>query len=329
MIQRGILKKPRFFLLLVVFLAFGPVSGFHAVPGVHAGTSAVGTSGNIEALVQGLARIAPAGWNLSKPVKTFNPKNLWEHINGRAEFFLAYGMVQMIYAKYTDSSRAGGYIDVSIYSMGTPTSAFGVFAGERQEDISVVNFGRRGYRFGAHLFIWKGPYYVRMIASEDSPRFRKMNLQMAKGLTPLLHDSGEPVWGLQALPKDDRVPGSEQFFKQDALGLEFMTDTYMARYRKKDILVTVFLSRKEHPAAAEDILRRYAVYAKQFGEGVREVKRHGVAILLCDMDGSFDALIQKGGLVGGVTSTEDPEDAAAFAYDLWQRLPAPVRGKHK
>ena len=82
-------------------------------------------------------------------------------------------------------------------------------------------------------------------------------------MTGSLYDSGASVWGLDALPKTGRVPGSEQYFRKDAMGLDFMENTYMARYRKNGGQVTVFLSRKDHPAAAEDLLRRYAAYAKQ------------------------------------------------------------------
>ncbi len=326
------LQKVWFFLLMVALHqgAFGPVFDFSGVPRAHAESLAVGASdhggGN---LLQDVARIAPPGWNLSEPARRFVPKNIWELINGRAEFFLAYGMVEMVFAQYRQSSAPGSTIDVSIYAMGTPANAFGVFAGERQEDISPVELGRQGYRLGPHLFIWKGAYYVRMIASDDRPGLLRTNLQIAKKLMPLLHDPGEPLWGLQTLPGEDRVPGSEQYFLRDALGLDFLTDTYTAQYRKKDVLVTAFLLRRENPASAREILRRYAAYAKQFGEDTREVTRQGVVILLCDMDGSYDALFQKEDMVGGVTSIEDPGLALDFAYDLWQRLPAPARDKQK
>ena len=324
MIPLGHFQRVLLFLLIVALnqVAIGP--------NTHAKTLPVGNPDHAEGnLLQGLAQITPPGWNLSKPAMRFTPENLWEQIDGRAEFFLAYGVVKMLFAQYTESSNPEVFIDVSIYDMGNRVNAFGVFAAERQEEISPVELGREGYRMGAHLFIWRGSYYVRMIASKDSPGLRKMNMQMAEELTHLLYDSGEPLWGLQTLPKADRVTGSEQYFRRDALGLDFMTDTYTARYQKKDVLITVFLMRKEHPAAAEDIVRRYAAYAKQFGEGIREVTRHGVAILLCDMDGSYDALFRKGNIVGGVPSIEDPRSAVDFAYELWQRLPAWAHEKQK
>ncbi len=303
MIVRNLLKKVGIFLLTLVF--------FHA---------AVAAAKIAENLSQLLTRIVPAGWELALPVQRFAPKNLWKQIDGRAEFFLSYDMVQMTFAVFADPSNPESFIDVSIYNMDNPTNAFGVFSAERHKDIIPVPMGREGYRAGGSLYIWKGQYYVRMIASDDNPQLQKISRELAEKLTASLHDSGEPVWGLDVLPEIDRVPGSEQYFRRDAMGLDFMQNTYTAQYRKNKVLITVFISRKATPAAAYDILNRYAVYARQFGEGFKEITRNGVTITICDMDGSYDALFHKGKVVAGVTAVEDREHAVDSAFELWRNL---------
>ncbi|MFC1532917.1 DUF6599 family protein [Thermodesulfobacteriota bacterium] len=275
-----------------------------------------------ERLLRSLKQSSPAGWRLRKPVKLFDNKNLWEIIDGHADFFLSYDMVRMTFADYRDSSDPERFIFVFIYDMGNPTNAFGVFSGERQEETNPIDLGRQAYRFGENLFIWKGHYYLHMIASKNSPELQKINLLTAKKLVDSLDDSGESVRGLERLPKKDRVPGSEQYYRKDAMGLDFLDDTFMARYRKNTIIFTFFLSYKENPAAAGDLLERYVTYAKEFGEGTREVIRSGVTITLCDMDGAYDALFLKDGMVAGVTSIEDPELAVDLAFEFRRRLPA-------
>ena len=243
MIQTNPFHKALIFLLAVSFCQgfLWPVSGLSEEPGdpVNAGLVA-GHDDTDDDLLRSLAQIAPAGWRLMKPVRFFNHENLWEQIDGRADFFLSYNMVRMTFAAYADSSDAGRFITISIYDMGNPTNAFGVSSAERQEEIHPVNLGREAYRFGANLFIWKGKYYVRMITSKDSPELQEINLTMAEKLMGSLDDSGGPLRGLEILPQEDRVPGSEQYFRKDAMGLDFMNDTYMARYRKKGLLISFF-----------------------------------------------------------------------------------------
>jgi hypothetical protein len=269
---------------------------------------------------QRLTKILPSGWKLMETIKHFTPENLYEHIDGRAEFFLAYGVVHMTFATYIHQTDTATFIDVCVYDMGHPSNAFGVFAAERPKVFHPIDVNRTGYRSGANLFIWKGSYYVRMIASDDSSRLQKINMELAKELSNSLYDSGESVWGLEVLPTIDRVPGSERYFRQDAMGLDFMANTYMAQYRKNGAIVTVFLSKKDHSASAREVLRQYVVYVEQLGEGLKKVTRNGVVISLCDMGGTYDAIFQKDDVVAGVNSVKDPVLAADSAFAIWQHL---------
>jgi hypothetical protein len=326
MIQKNPIHNVLIF-LLVVALCHGTLwagLSLSVESGDRAKNISVATADDIDdRLVRKLSQIVLAGWHLEKPVKSFNHENLWEQINGQADFFLSYDMVRMTLAVYKDSSNPGKFIHVSIYDMGNPTNAFGVFTAERQEETHSIDLGRESYRFGAHLFIWKGPFYVCLIASEDdSPDLQEINLLLATKLMDSLDDSGGPVLELEMLPRKDMVPGSEQYYRKDAMGLGFLNDTFTARYRKKGVLITFFITNRGNPAAAGDIIKRYTAYARKFAEGSQEIIRSGVAITLCDMDGSYDALFQKNGIVAGVTSIDDPEHAVDIAFGFWDHFSA-------
>lgn len=99
-----------------------------------------------------------------------------------------------------------------------------------------------------------------------------------------------------------------------------MEDTFLARYKKGTGTITAFLTRKDALASGKRLLKRYADYAAQLGEGFREVARGPVLIILCDMGGAYDALLQKGDLVAGVTEVPDPEMALDWVKELWAHL---------
>ncbi|MBT8371298.1 MAG: hypothetical protein KJO34_10075, partial [Deltaproteobacteria bacterium] len=245
---------------------------------------------------------------------------LYEQINGRASFFLAYDMIRMTYVSFTPGAEAAKFINLSIYDMGTPTNAFGVFSAERSQEESPLNLGRAGYRSNANYFIWKGQYYIQIISSEVTNEFKRIGMHLARKLTDFLLDSGEQVWGLAALPLTDRIPESIQYFKVDAMGLDFMRNTYTATYRKGNTLVTVFLSQQDSVESALTVVGRYAKYANKYGKGIDRLKDGKVELVACDMGGSYDVVFHKGRLIGGVTAVEDPGLAIRVAIEMWQQL---------
>lgn len=272
---------------------------------------------NLAEMVTGLT---PGGWKIYDRVRRFTPENLYSLIDGGAELYLAYDMVKMTFAIFEKNADTGTYIELSIYDMGTPTNAFGVFSAERSEGLPSLSLGRAGYRSGASYCIWQGQHYVTIMASDSTEELERIGLGLARKAMAVLPDSGEPVWGMTALPLADRVPDSVKYFKADAMGLDFMQNTYTAKYRKGNSRISVFLSRKGSPGSAQAAVAGYTRYAGDYGEGVERLTQDGIELVLCDMGGSFNVIFQKGRLVGGVMSVGDRHLAAQAAADLWRQL---------
>ena len=216
-------------------------------------------------LCKKMASFVPKGWEIFDRVKQFTPQNLYDQIDGRAEFFLAYDIIRMTFACFISLANVSQFVDLSVYDMGSSANAFGVFSSERSPGETPVRLGRKGYRSGASYFIWTGRYYIRIIASESSEELNKIGMELARKLIGFLADSCEPVWELSALPKMNRVPDSEQYVKVDAMGLDFMRDTYLARYRTENVTVTAFLSKRDTPEAAKTVVSLYQEYAREYG----------------------------------------------------------------
>ena len=283
----------------------------------------IGTNGQIiasQSLPVMVAGSTPKGWQIFDEVKQFTPENLYEQINGRAAFFQAYDMIRMTYVRFVNSDETTQFINLSIYDMGTPTNAFGVFSAERSPGESSLELGRAGYRSDANYFIWKGQYYIRIISSEARNAFQRIGMDLAQKMTDFLLDSGEQVWGLTALPLTDRMPESVQYFKADAMGLDFMRNTYTATYRKSNTLVTAFLSQQDSAESAQTKVVQYAAYANKYGKGIDRLKAGGVELVSCDMGGSYDVVYQKGRLIGGVSYVEDRDLAIRVAIEMWEKL---------
>jgi RNA binding exosome subunit len=272
-------------------------------------------------LAAGLSRLVPQGWTLYDEIRRFTAENLYEKIDGRAEFYLAYDMVEMTFAGFENPNDDSQFIDISVYDMGAPTRAFGVFSSERSHEGMVLKLGRDAYRSGANCYIWKGKYYIQVISSDITDELARISLDLARRTTDLVADSGETVWGLNALPQQDRVAGSERYFLVDAMGLDFMRNTYMAEYRTRGTIVSVFLSQFDSLEEARKAMTRYFEHASRYGKKVRRTTVEGVDLTECDMNGNTDVFFQKQRLVAGVTAVARRDDAVRASVELWKKLP--------
>ena len=265
--------------------------------------------------------LTPKNWRIYDKIMHFTAENLYEQINGRAEYYIAYDVIGMTFASYEEIADSTHFsINLSIYDMGTPINAFGVFSGERSSESQPLELGREAYRSGADYYIWQGQYYIQIMASNTSEELKYIGSELAKKLTNLLPDSGESVWGLAVLPMADRVPRSIQYFLVDAMGLDFMRNTYTAKYYKGETVVSIFLSKEDSSESAQKTLQKFTAHAKQYGKGISLISQDNIKLLSCDMSGNYDAVFQKDSLIGGVTGVENENLAIQAAIDLWRQL---------
>ncbi|NIA13191.1 MAG: hypothetical protein GWP08_03850 [Nitrospiraceae bacterium] len=267
-----------------------------------------------------VAELVPPGWRLYGQVEQFTPENLYEPINGRAEFYLAYDVVSLTFATFENASDPLQSAELSIFDMGTPTHAFGVFSAERLGGEAPLPFGRAAYHSGASVYAWTGQYYVQAIATSASGDLEPITKALAREAVEMLPDSGESVWGLSALPAADRLPDSVRYFQVDALGLDFMQHTYTAQYLSGGEVIAAFVSLRDSETAAQATVDAYAEYAGKYGKGVERVSVDGRELLVCNMGAVFDVVFGKGRLVGGVTSVQARAQAIQASTKLYEQL---------
>ncbi len=267
-----------------------------------------------------LARLTPEGWAIYDQVGHFTADNLYERINGRAELYLAYDVISLTTATFEDKTDIGRFVELSVFDMGNPTNAFGIFSVERFQGDPLLDLGRMSYRSDSNAYIWKGKYYITIVVSDSTEEFEQMSLDLASKVTAALIDSGERIWGLSALPKDHLITDSVQYFKVDAMGLDFMQNTYIAEYLKGETTIKAFFSQQASPDFALDLVEHYIEYCQEYGQGYKRTIKNGAEFVLCDMGGTFDVIFQKGRIVSGVISANHQLRAMEIAYDLWIQL---------
>lgn len=265
-----------------------------------------------------LAQLAPAGFSPLGSAERYSPGDLYEKINGRAEQYVAYDVVALTFISMRNPK--GDFIDVFVYDMGRPLNAFGIFSMERPPSREPLRLGHAGYQVAASFFFYQGPYYIQLLASADTDAVRRAALSIGRELESILPAAEATLWGRNSLPETGRVPGSLQYFRQDAMSLDFLGNAFTATYRRGDQELTAFVARRDAPDQAATTLAAYLEYISRYGELVDEVRRHDVVVHVGDLGGYYDAVFRHGRTVGGVAMAGNRNAAVELAADLLRHL---------
>ncbi len=110
--------------------------------------------------------LAAAGWS-EGPLSRFQAKNLYEKINGRADFFTSRGFQALSFVGL--SGEGTGTVDIEFYDMGTAENALGAFSAEKPPATpATVAGGSQWYVARNALFLARGAHYVRVLGSDES-----------------------------------------------------------------------------------------------------------------------------------------------------------------
>jgi hypothetical protein len=246
----------------------------------------------------------PDGWTAPDQEYRYERDNLWEYINGAAELFLAYGFRELA---VRDLERDDQFLTVSLYDMGRPLNAFGIYERERPRN------GQRLNDLGAEAslqapyqgLLLKDRFYVKVDAAGGDLSAEDFRSVLAEVAAALPGDDALPV-ELSYLPEDGRIPGSVEYTHRDFAGLSDLGGVIHAEYQDpaRDTAYRLFTFRPGKDPL-DRLTRRWHV-EEQDGAVVvwREVPYQGTMVMR-----------QVGGQVLGVTGFADREAALAVLVD--------------
>ena len=129
------------------------------------------------------------GWVKSSDTRTFEASHLWEYIDGDADKYVQAGVVKTLTSDYRFNGKTDAAVDV--YVMGDAAGARKIYDSESAEGSQPLTLGDAGRYAKGSLTFRQGPYFVRLVAYEDSP-------EIAKGLTELARAVSSNLQGAPA-----------------------------------------------------------------------------------------------------------------------------------
>ncbi|MBF0309943.1 MAG: hypothetical protein HQL56_10480 [Magnetococcales bacterium] len=174
---------------------------------------------------QGLAALfPPRSGNFSRlePVRHYGSENLYEYINGHAEYFRSAGFQQLAVGEYGPAGATQPMLVVDLFHMGEPLHAFGVLMDEAGEQAVPVAVGDSGFRVGGGLRFISGPLFVKM--STFSPQAEEQMLALAQAIHTLAGKRfGATAKAVFRFPELGRETGM-RFIKESYRGMPFLNN---------------------------------------------------------------------------------------------------------
>ena len=167
----------------------------------------------------------PAGAVAQDKASFYSPDNLYKYMDGGADIFVLYGVRTML---HMDVRAQAVDVSVDIFDMGSPDTAFGMYAAERSPDYNFVSIGTEGYWNSGILNFLLDRYYVKLSGFGNGAD--AVLATLARGIS--LKIGSNPAFPplLARLPVEDRKPHSEQYIPNDPLGHSFLGPAYAVAY---------------------------------------------------------------------------------------------------
>ena len=258
------------------------------------------------------------GWEMVSEPETYGPENLWDYINGQAEFYLAYGFVRVDAAEYRQESGSPSVV-VEVYQMASPEDAFGIFAAERNSDDRQIEVGSGGYLGTNVLNFWQGENYIKLTSFETGAGYEEALAALAREISARGPTSSGELEIFSYFPEEGRIEASERYFARGFLGQGYLNRAYRVDYgRSGDSSFQLFLAPFDSSDEARAALAQYADFLKSQGHGFESVE--GESPTMVAETGRANVVFAQDEFLGGVLDADSPEHGRNVADGFAKRI---------
>jgi Family of unknown function (DUF6599) len=214
-------------------------------------------------------------WQIDGQPYGFIPQNLYEYINGEAEFFIAFGFIELTGANYILVAGGKDTVTIDIYDMGKKLNAFGVFQSKKGGRASALNLGAASTGFDDYLAFYKDRFFVEIQTYITREKEKHRVETMAASIAAHLPGDNTPPWELFYLPEKNRVAGSERYIKGGILGHAFLDRGIVCNYRIQGQKLTAFVAMLPSPRDAVHAVKQHRSFFLKSGKECLPLERFG------------------------------------------------------
>jgi hypothetical protein len=269
----------------------------------------------------------PKGVNALSPLEVFDHNTLSDKINGKADFYLSAGFIQLKSQRITLGTNSNLWAEMFVYNMGSEEKAYAVFSAQKRHDSSPSNITRFSYATKNALFFINGPFYIEIIASKGTKKSVDAISEIAKDYISKNQTNNKSIPELSLFPMNNLRKDSIVLHTSDVFGCESLDQVFSAVYNFSDIEVTGFLSRRNTTQEAKQIAVKFHDFLIKFGGKDVDYSGSVQGVRMVDMFGSFEVIFSRGQFFAGVHEAENRELAEKLIKSLDQKLAEVINGQ--
>jgi hypothetical protein len=259
------------------------------------------------------------GWFRVTEPEHYEADNLWEYINGQADFFIDYGFQRVDAAEYRYDDESSSVV-VEIYQMGRPQEAFGIFAAERTREDRPLEIGAQAYLGANVLGFWQGEHYVKLTSFDEGPAVERLLVGLAEEISSRIPDSGSVLEAMFLFPEEGRVEASERFIPKNFLGQPYLSDAYRVNYTQDGRQLQLFVVETGSPEEARSHFARLEDFYRERSRGAVAMETSGDLPIL-SVDGPTQVVVfQLDHRLGGAIGMQSLEEGRAAATMLAEKM---------
>ncbi len=169
-------------------------------------------------------------------LRPYNAENLYEYINGHAEYYLSSGFKALTVAEYAPTGAQQPQLVINLYHMSEPLFAFGALMDELAPEAEPVEIGSMAFASGNGLNLILGPYYIQLSRFDE----RTDLLQAATALSQQLRAQLGQIDELELSFPPLGEPKATYFVKEAYRGMEFLNQVLERVFQRGEEEITAF-----------------------------------------------------------------------------------------
>jgi len=202
-------------------------------------------------------------------VALYTPENLFDLVDGEAEFFISHGFVKVAAAEYHLGGKTPASVKAYLYDMGSLLGAFGAYSnyrGERPTRAKRFEPATDGIFFSGFLIFFQDRYFVHIFSHDPPERVEQVILDIGEAISKRLPSAGKFPLEVDFLPKEGLETQSIVYRPAGLFGREYLGRGLTAYYLLNGERYKVHLSVSDSPSGASS---SWKGLVKEFGENKR------------------------------------------------------------
>ena len=301
-------------LLLLIIIAFAIGLKQQSYQKFNPNADSQDTSGSVKAILNDSLfgdKFAAMG-----NIENYNPTNLYEKIDGKADLYLNNGFVSLQCRRFAEKTNKDAWAEVYLYDMGNGENAFAVYSMQKRSESVPLDWAQFGYSTSDALYTAAGRYYIEVSLAVEDTALLATASSAVKNMIPVISSGKTEIPFLGFFPKENLVAGSFKFISADAFGCGDMKNIFAAEYSIDGNNITAYLSKD----AAGKTYKNY--YRFLIDNGGTELQ-HDIKLpdgKAVELFGTTDIIFRTGDYFAGVRGSASVNDLKQVADKLIESL---------